>query len=49
MNKITFPLKKNMQGATVANLQSALQVLFNKNVLLAKNRVIKEELSTCQL
>jgi hypothetical protein len=37
MNKITVPLKLNMQGPAVADLQDALQVCIDREALLARN------------
>jgi hypothetical protein len=35
MNQITFPLKHRMQGAAVADLQDALQLVLDRGVILA--------------
>lgn len=37
MKKITFPLKQRMQGAAVADLQDALQLLLERSALLAND------------
>jgi hypothetical protein len=33
MNRVTFPLKLSMQGSTVADLQEALRLLLDRNVI----------------
>ena len=45
MNKITFPLKLNMQGAAVADLQDALQVCIDRSALLAGNPGERQQFS----
>lgn len=45
MNKITFPLKQRMQGATVADLQDALRLLLDRGAILANDEVARRELS----
>mgnify|MGYP001562357018 CR=1 FL=1 len=42
MNKITFPLKQRMQGAAVADLQDALQLLLDRGVLLRDDEAATE-------
>jgi hypothetical protein len=46
MNKITFPLKLRMQGPAVTDLQSALQVLLDRALVLANDAATRKELST---
>lgn len=45
MNKITFPLKARMQGAAVADLQDALQLLLERRVLLRDDEGARREQS----
>ena len=45
MNRITFPLKKSTQGAAVADLQDALQLLLDRGILLASAEGVLRELS----
>ena len=45
MNRITFPLKQPMQGAAVADLQAALQLLLKRGILLANAEGARRELS----
>lgn len=45
MNKITFPLKQRMQGAAVADLQGALQLLLDRAAILANEEAARRELS----
>lgn len=45
MNKITFPLKQRTQGAAVADLQEALQLLLDRSVILASVDAAWRELS----
>ena len=45
MNKITFPLKQRMQGAAVADLQDALQLLLDRGFILANGDGARRELS----
>ena len=45
MNKITFPLRPQMQGATVADLQDALKVCLDRSALLASDEGARRELS----
>ena len=44
MNRITFPLKPRMQGAAVANLQDALQLLLDRGVVLREDDAARREL-----
>jgi hypothetical protein len=49
MNRVTFPLKLSMQGSTVADLQEALRLLLDRNVIRtfdSPNRPTAEELAT---
>ncbi len=45
MNKITFPLKQQMQGAAVRDLQDGLQLLLDRGVLLRDDEAARRELS----
>jgi|GEM_PF-6646994 len=45
MNKITFPLKRRMQGPPVADLQDALQVCLDRRVLLHNDEGARRELA----
>jgi hypothetical protein len=45
MNRITFPLKRQMQGAAVADLQDALQALLERGVLLGSDEAAPQDLS----
>ena len=45
MNRITFPLKQPMQGAAVADLQAALQLILERGILLANAEGARQELS----
>ncbi|MEQ1742475.1 MAG: neuraminidase-like domain-containing protein [Candidatus Nitrotoga sp.] len=45
MNKITFPLKQRKQGAAVADLQDALQLLLDRSVLLVNDEAARRQLS----
>jgi peptidoglycan hydrolase-like protein with peptidoglycan-binding domain len=45
MNKITFPLKQRMQGAAVADLQDALQLLLDRSVLLRDDEAARRDIS----
>lgn len=45
MNKIIFPLKRRMQGPTVADLQDALKLLLDRGALLASDEAARQELS----
>ena len=45
MNKITFPLKRDMQGAAVADLQDALLAFLDRGVVLAGDEGARRELS----
>jgi hypothetical protein len=45
MNKITFPLKPDMKGSTVADLQDALQLLLDRGVLLRDDEAAPRELT----
>ncbi len=46
MNKITFPLKKGMQGRKVGDLQDALQLLLDKAIILREDEDTRQERST---
>jgi len=46
MNKITFPLKQRMQGAAVADLQEALQLLLDRGALLPDDEAARRAQST---
>src|SRR6266436_1655905 len=45
MNKITFPLKLNMQGAAAADLQDALQLCLDRSAILANDPAARQQLS----
>src|SRR5947208_3142329 len=45
MNKIIFPLRLQMQGSEVGDLQAALQLLLDRAVILADNEGARRELS----
>lgn len=45
MDRITFPLKRSMRGATVADLQDALQLLLDRSLILANEEAARRELS----
>ena len=45
MNKITFPLKPNLQGPAVADLQDTLQVCLDRSALLAANPSERQQFS----
>lgn len=45
MNRIIPPLKRQMTGANVADLQDALQLLLNRRALLADNQTAARELA----
>jgi len=46
MNRIVYPLKMQMSGAAVADLQAALQVLLENKLLLANDSITSDELSS---
>src|SRR6266478_6408562 len=46
MNKITFPLKLNMQGAAVADLQETLRLCLDRSAILANDEGARRQLST---
>lgn len=46
MNPITFPLKRQMRGPQVADLQDALLFLLERGLLLANNEAARRELLT---
>ena len=46
MNKIIFPLKPQMQGSEVADLQAALQMLLDRSLILATDEGVRQELSS---
>lgn len=46
MDKIAFPLKSDMEGAAVANLQAALQALLERELLLGKLPGLRKELAS---
>lgn len=45
MNKIIFPLKRRKRGASVGDLQDALQLFLDGGILLAGDEVARRELS----
>ena len=45
MNRISFPLKLQMSGIAIADLQNALQILLKHQRLLANHPAAKDELS----
>lgn len=45
MNKITFPLKTQMKGADVGDLQDAMQLLLNRGIILKDDEAARKELS----
>jgi hypothetical protein len=45
MNKITFPLKLNIQDPTVADLQDALQLCLDRSAVLANDGGARQQLS----
>lgn len=45
MNKITFPLKRGMQGPAVADLQDALQLCLDRGIILRDNQDARQEAS----
>ncbi len=46
MNKIVFPLKPDMKGPAVADLQDALQMCLDRRVILPDDETKRQELST---
>ena len=46
MNKIIFPLNIQMQGATVGDLQAALQLFLDRSLILPNDEAARKELST---
>jgi hypothetical protein len=46
MNTITFPLKRQMQGPQVADLQEALKLLLERGLILAKDADRRKKLLT---
>ena len=45
MNKIIFPLKLQMRGLTVADLQDALQLCLDRSAVLANDEAARREMS----
>jgi hypothetical protein len=45
MNKITFPLKPQMQGSAVGDLQATLQFLLDRAVILGNNQGARRKIS----
>jgi hypothetical protein len=45
MNRITFPLKRGMQGPAVADLQDVLQFCLERSAILANDAGTRQELS----
>jgi hypothetical protein len=46
MNKFTFPLKQQMQGPDVDNLQDALELLLDRGLILSRHECARCELAT---
>ncbi|MCL6542209.1 MAG: hypothetical protein K6T87_16760 [Roseiflexus sp.] len=44
MNKITFPLKRQMQGPKVADLQDALKLLLDRGLILGQDEGVRRNL-----
>ncbi|MCL6542207.1 MAG: hypothetical protein K6T87_16750 [Roseiflexus sp.] len=44
MNKITFPLRRQMQGSKVADLQDALKLLLDRGLILREDEGARREL-----
>src|SRR5256884_4451106 len=49
MNKIIYPLRSRMQGAEVVNLQSALQLLLDRGLILPRDEAARREASAALL
>src|SRR5205809_4951853 len=45
MNKVTFPLKSQMQGPKVVDLQAALQLLLDRGIILPNDEGARRDLS----
>src|SRR5688572_27337157 len=45
MNKIIFPLRPRMQGPKVGDLQTALQMLLERSIILSRDEGARRELS----
>ena len=46
MNRVFFPLKQRAQGATVTDLQAALQVVLDRAIVLANDASARSQIST---